>query len=60
VPDCLFCGIAAGDIAAAGVLESQRPVAFRVDFTVGPEADQTVPRAHAHVIGGRALAWPPG
>ncbi len=112
--DCLFCGIAAGDIAAARVLESQRTLAFRdinpqapvhvlvipkshypdfvslasagdglldevaaqahrvagtegidgsgyrIVFNTGPEAGQTVPHAHAHVLGGRALAWPPG
>lgn len=112
--DCLFCGIAAGDIPATLVLESARTVAFRdinpqapvhvlviprehhadlaalaeaedglldevvaqaarvagaegvaetgyrVVFNTGPEAGQTVPHAHAHVLGGRPLAWPPG
>ena len=112
--ECLFCGIAAGDIAAVRVLDSQRTVAFRdinpqapvhvlvipkdhypdlvslasagdglldevaaqahrvagtegidetgyrIVFNTGPEAGQTVPHAHAHVLGGRALDWPPG
>jgi histidine triad (HIT) family protein len=114
VTDCLFCGIAAGDIPATRVLESPRTLAFRdidpqapvhvlvipkehhpdlaslaqvgdglldelaaqaelvaseagladsgyrVVFNTGPEAGQTVPHAHAHVLGGRPLAWPPG
>jgi histidine triad (HIT) family protein len=33
---------------------------YRVVFNTGPEAGQTVQHAHAHVLGGRALAWPPG
>jgi histidine triad (HIT) family protein len=112
--DCLFCGIAAGEIAAARVLESQRTISFRdispqapihvlvipkghypdlaalaeagdgllaevaaqahkvaaeagidgtgyrVVFNTGPQAGQTVQHVHAHVLGGRAMAWPPG
>jgi histidine triad (HIT) family protein len=114
VPDCLFCGIAAGDIPAKRVGESPRTVSFRdinpqapthvlvipkdhyadfaavaeaggglleemagqahgvavaegiaesgyrIVFNTGPAAGQTVPHAHAHVIGGRPLSWPPG
>jgi histidine triad (HIT) family protein len=114
VTDCLFCGIAAGEIPATRVLESPRTVAFRdinpqapvhvlvipkehhpdlaalagagdglldevaaqaaliasnlgvaesgyrIVFNTGPEAGQTVQHAHAHVLGGRPLAWPPG
>ena len=33
---------------------------YRVVFNTGPEAGQTVAHAHAHVLGGRSLAWPPG
>lgn len=33
---------------------------YRVVFNTGPEAGQTVAHAHAHVLGGRGLAWPPG
>jgi histidine triad (HIT) family protein len=114
VTDCLFCGIAAGDIPATVVLESARTIAFRdinpqapmhvlviprehyanlaavaeagdglldeiaaqaalvageegvaesgyrVVFNTGPDAGQTVAHAHAHVLGGRSLGWPPG
>jgi histidine triad (HIT) family protein len=114
VTDCLFCGIAAGDIPATIVLESARTIAFRdinpqapvhvlviprehyaslaavaeagdglldeiaaqaalvaskegvaetgyrVVFNTGPDAGQTVAHAHAHLLGGRLLGWPPG
>ena len=33
---------------------------YRVVFNTGPHAGQTVHHAHAHVLGGRAMAWPPG
>ena len=33
---------------------------YRVVFNTGPQAGQTVWHAHAHVLGGRPLAWPPG
>jgi histidine triad (HIT) family protein len=33
---------------------------YRVVFNTGREAGQTVFHAHAHVLGGRLLAWPPG
>lgn len=112
--DCLFCAIAAGQVPATQVLESDRTLAFRdvnpqapthvlvipkehhpdlaalataggglldevivqahevaqaegvsetgyrVVFNTGKNAGQTVPHAHAHVLGGRPLSWPPG
>ena len=33
---------------------------YRVVFNTGIEAGQTVFHAHAHVLGGRHMAWPPG
>ncbi len=33
---------------------------FRVVFNTGSGAGQTVFHAHAHVLGGRGLNWPPG
>jgi histidine triad (HIT) family protein len=33
---------------------------YRVVFNTGREAGQTVFHVHAHVLGGRPLAWPPG
>jgi histidine triad (HIT) family protein len=114
VADCLFCAIAAGEIPATRVAETDRVMAFRdinpqapthvlviskahypnvaalaaadggllgeviteahrvaaaegvsdtgyrVVFNTGEQAGQTVPHVHAHVLGGRALTWPPG
>ena len=112
--DCLFCGIASGEIPATLVRESGRTIAFRdinpqapvhvlviprehhadlaaltaagdgllsevaeqaaqvardegvadtgyrVVFNTGAEGGQTVQHAHAHVLGGRPMSWPPG
>ncbi len=112
--DCLFCAIAAGEIPATRVAETDRVLAFRdinpqapthvlviskahypdvatlaaadagllgeviteahrvataegvsdsgyrVVFNTGEQAGQTVPHVHAHVLGARALTWPPG
>jgi histidine triad (HIT) family protein len=33
---------------------------YRVVFNTGPDGGQEVPHVHAHVLGGRSLAWPPG
>lgn len=114
VPDCLFCGIATGQIPATIVLDGKRTVAFRdvnpqapahvlvipkdhfpnvaalaaaggglldevvtvareiaaaegieasgyrIVFNTGLDAGQTVDHVHAHVLGGRSMAWPPG
>jgi histidine triad (HIT) family protein len=42
--------------AAEGVSDT----GYRVVFNTGEQAGQTVPHVHAHVLGGRALTWPPG
>jgi histidine triad (HIT) family protein len=33
---------------------------YRTVFNSGRDAGQTVDHLHAHLLGGRALAWPPG
>ena len=33
---------------------------YRLVFNVGRDAGNTVPHLHLHVVGGRALGWPPG
>ena len=33
---------------------------FRMVFNCNADAGQTVFHIHLHVLGGRALAWPPG
>ena len=114
VPDCLFCGIAAGEIPAAIMLDGKRTIAFRdinpqapthvlvvprehfpdvatlaaaggglldelvgtareiavtegieptgyrIVFNTGQDGGQTVGHAHAHLLGGRPMTWPPG
>jgi histidine triad (HIT) family protein len=45
----------AGQIAADEKLDS-----YRIVFNTGSGAGQTVFHAHAHVLGGRGLQWPPG
>jgi histidine triad (HIT) family protein len=110
---CLFCGIAAGEIPATVVHETERTLAFvdlnpgapthvlviprdhyanaaelaeadaayagevlaaaaavarqegltggyRLVANTGDDAGQTVHHLHVHVLGGRALSWPPG
>ncbi len=42
--------------AAEGVGET----GYRVVFNTGEAAGQTVAHVHAHLLGGRFLAWPPG
>lgn len=33
---------------------------YRTVFNCGPDAGQSVDHLHLHVLGGRALSWPPG
>jgi histidine triad (HIT) family protein len=33
---------------------------YRLVFNVGDDAGNSVPHLHLHLIGGRAMAWPPG
>lgn len=49
--------LAAAEVARRlGVAET----GIRVVFNAGADGGQTVPHLHAHVLGGRPLAWPPG
>ena len=72
---CIFCKIAAGEIPAAvvkrgdGMLAFARELAretgiaekgFRVVLNTNPDGGQTVFHLHLHLLGGRALQWPPG
>lgn len=40
----------------AGVAER----GYRVVINTGPDGGQTVPHLHLHLLGGRAMHWPPG
>ena len=39
-----------------GVFES----GYRLVINHGPDAGESVPHLHVHLLGGRPLAWPPG
>lgn len=45
---------------AAAVAAEHADGQFRLVFNTGARAGQTVDHVHAHVLGGRALDWPPG
>lgn len=33
---------------------------YRLIINNGPDAGESVPHLHCHILGGRSLAWPPG
>jgi histidine triad (HIT) family protein len=33
---------------------------YRLVINNGPDAGETVPHLHCHILGGRAMTWPPG
>jgi len=33
---------------------------YRLVFNTGPDAQNSVPHLHMHLLGGRAMGWPPG
>ena len=33
---------------------------YRLVFNKGPQAGQSVYHVHLHLLGGRAMSWPPG
>ena len=47
-------------VVAAKVAKQEGLEAWRTVINSGAEAGQTVFHLHVHVIGGRALDWPPG
>ncbi|MFD3775576.1 histidine triad nucleotide-binding protein [Streptomyces sp. NPDC058612] len=56
-------GIAADVLREAGQVAADEKVdgqGYRIVFNTGAGAGQTVFHAHAHVLGGRGLEWPPG
>ena len=55
-PDALAELVVIGADLAGAEAEGQ----FRLVFNTGAAARQTVFHAHAHVLGGRHLSWPPG
>ncbi|WP_130797142.1 histidine triad nucleotide-binding protein [Streptomyces otsuchiensis] len=67
-PDAVALAVAEPAVAAdvltvAGQIAEEEKVAgtgYRIVFNTGAGAGQTVFHAHAHVLAGRGLAWPPG
>ena len=47
----------APEIARALGLEAS---GYRLVINNGPDAGESVPHLHLHILGGRPLAWPPG
>ncbi|MFE2375637.1 histidine triad nucleotide-binding protein [Streptomyces sp. NPDC059398] len=47
----------AAEVAAGDKVDEK---GYRIVFNTGSGAGQTVFHAHAHVLGGRGLNWPPG
>lgn len=49
-------------LAAAASVARQEALSggYRLVANTGGDAGQTVEHAHVHVLGGRALGWPPG
>lgn len=43
---------------AEGIATPER--GYRLVFNVGPDALNSVPHLHLHVLGGRSMGWPPG
>jgi histidine triad (HIT) family protein len=56
--------LAALVVAARQVAESEgiatEERGYRLVFNVGPDALNSVPHLHLHVLGGRPMGWPPG
>ena len=46
--------------AAAIAKKLELKSGFRVVINNGPDAGESVPHLHVHLLGGRALSWPPG
>ena len=49
-------------LLAAGVVARKLDLSsgYRVVINSGPDAGESVPHLHVHLLGKRALAWPPG
>jgi histidine triad (HIT) family protein len=51
-----YCQLVAAKIAKERGIED----GYRTVYNVGPKAGQSVFHLHLHLLGGRALGWPPG
>ena len=46
--------------SAAALAKRELPGGHRIVANTGDDGGQTVPHVHLHVLGGRAMGWPPG
>lgn len=56
-------GLVAEMVATANEVARSEGLAergYRLVFNVGDDAQNSVPHLHLHVLGGRAMSWPPG
>jgi len=53
-------GLLAAMFSAAARVGEKCPGGWRLVTNVGPDAGQSVIHLHFHILGGRALGWPPG
>lgn len=49
--------LAARDVARMEMIDVR---GYRLVINTNPEAGQSVPHLHVHVLGGREMGWPPG
>jgi histidine triad (HIT) family protein len=47
-------------VASRLARQLQLDTGYRIVVNCGPDAGQTVYHLHVHLLGGRALGWPPG
>lgn len=47
-------------VVAVAEVEGVATTGFRTVVNTGADGGQTVDHVHAHLLGGRGLAWPPG
>jgi histidine triad (HIT) family protein len=67
-PDAAAMAVADPGLAAAVLLVARRVAemdgvadsGYRLVFNTGADGHQEVLHAHCHVLGGRAMTWPPG
>lgn len=48
------------EVAARLAKELKLEKGFRVVTNIGEDGQQSVPHLHVHLLGGRAMTWPPG
>ena len=55
-------GLIGGLVAAAGEVAKLQGLdgGYRLVVNTGPDGGQTVGHLHVHLLGGRAMHWPPG